>query len=81
MRITILSVVFVTALCLAGCKEQASQPANAKTENTINSTTIQSSDSELLKYIKDRDAKAAEEWKKVTGTDKLENRVRESKKW
>ena len=62
MRITLLSLIFVAAVCLgglAGCKEEkASQPA-ASTKNTINSTTVQSSDSDLLKYEKEKDAQAA----------------------
>jgi predicted secreted acid phosphatase len=81
MRITTL--IFVCALLLAGCKDQASQPANASkpSQNTINSTVVQqSSDSELLKYEKEKDAKAAEDWKNALKTDKLENRQRETGK-
>jgi len=81
MRIATISFIFVAALCLfAGCKDQASQPVTSKTENTINSTTVQSSDSELLKYEKEKDAKAEENWKKALKTDKLENRKRETGK-
>jgi len=66
MRITLISLMFVSALFLgglAGCKEEkTSQPA-ASTSNTINSSTVQSSDScaELLKYQKEKDAKVAAE--------------------
>jgi hypothetical protein len=65
----------------AGCKDQASQPESSKNQqNTINSTTVQSSDSELLKYEKEKDAKAAEDWAKATNTDRLKNRKRETGK-
>ncbi|MDL2269003.1 hypothetical protein LJC71_01795 [Desulfosarcina sp. OttesenSCG-928-A07] len=81
MRITTYSLVFVFALLLVGCGDKPPQPAaSSKTENTINSTVNQSSekssnkssDDELLKYIKERDAATAEEWRKATTTDKLE---------
>ncbi|MDL2268995.1 hypothetical protein LJC71_01835 [Desulfosarcina sp. OttesenSCG-928-A07] len=84
MRMIAFSLVFVCALFLTGCSEKSPQPeASAKTattENTINSTVNQSSekssdtssDDELLKYIKERDAATAEEWRDATSTDKLE---------
>jgi len=82
MRITILSLIFVAALCLgslAGCKDQkASQPATS-TSNTINSSTVQSSDSDLLKYEKEKDAKAAEDWKKATTSEKIKNGPKNNK--
>jgi predicted secreted acid phosphatase len=74
------TLIFVCALAFAGCKDQVSQPANAS-KNTINATVVQqSSDSELLKYEKEKDAKAAEDWKNALKTDKLENRQRETGK-
>ncbi|MDL2268993.1 hypothetical protein LJC71_01845 [Desulfosarcina sp. OttesenSCG-928-A07] len=86
MRMTVYSLIFVFSLLFAGCSDTPQPEASAKTENTINATVNQSSekssdtssDDELLKYIKERDAEAAENWKKAMKTDKLENRERES---
>jgi len=68
MRITILTLAFVSALLMAGCKDQASQPT-ASTQKTINAITVQSSvsRSEGLRHP------TSEEWKKATNSDKLRN--------
>ena len=80
MRMAALSVLFLSVFVFFVCKDQASQPADTKkVENTINST-VKPSDSELLKYEKEKDAKAAEDWKNALKTDKLENRERNTKK-
>jgi len=72
MRISILAliVIFALVLGLAGCDQQANQqPASSKTQNTINSTTVQNSASnpDQLRHP------TAEEWKKATASDKLKN--------
>lgn len=78
MRMIACSLIFVCALLFVGCDEKPQPGASSKTENTINSTVVQSSSDKssssdkLLEYIKKRDAETEKDWEKATGTERLE---------
>ena len=91
MRVTIISLMFVSVLFLgglAGCKDQASQPA-ASTNNTVNSSTVQNQSESDNRIVTNGDLERAR--LKAQGIDPdvyeanqakvLADRKRETQKW